>query len=62
MLLAPVLYDSSLNYHNLEGFHNGNEVMSIFPRIQHLLTKEQMQARENLLHYCELDAYTMVNV
>ena len=62
--VLPALFpdDPSLNYHNLEGVHNGSEAMSIFPRIKDMLPDEQAQARENLLRYCELDTYAMVKV
>ena len=62
--VLPAIYpdDPSLDYHNLEGVHNGGEAMSIFPRIQYMSPDDQARARENLLRYCELDTYAMVKV
>ena len=62
--VLPALYPNNptLDYHNLEGVHNGGEAMSIFPRIQFMQPDEQETARKNLLKYCELDTYAMVKV
>lgn len=53
--------DPELNYHNLEGVHNGSEAMTIFSRIKDMPAEEQKKARHNLLKYCELDTYAMVS-
>jgi hypothetical protein len=62
--VLPAIYpdDPSLDYHNLEGVHNGGEAMDLFPRIKDLSIDEQITARHNLLKYCELDTYAMVKV
>lgn len=62
--VLPAIFpdDPSLDYHNLEGVHNGGEAMSIFPRIKDMTPEEQQTARYNLLKYCELDTYAMVKV
>jgi hypothetical protein len=62
--VLPAIYpdDPSLDYHNLEGVHNGGEAMELFPRIKDLPIDEQATARHNLLKYCELDTYAMVKV
>ncbi len=62
--VLPALFpdDPSLNYHNLEGVHNGGEAMTLFPKIKDLPPEEQQIARKNLLKYCELDTYAMVKV
>ena len=62
--VLPAIFpdDPSLNYHNLEGVHNGGEAMTIFPKIQHMSPEDQKTARHNLLKYCELDTYAMVKV
>ena len=62
--VLPAIFpdDPSLNYHNLEGVHNGGEAMTIFPKIQNMPPEEQQIARHNLLKYCELDTYAMVKV
>ncbi len=62
--VLPALFpdDPSLDYHNLEGVHNGSEAMNIFPRIQTMPPEEAAIVRENLLAYCKLDTYAMVKV
>ncbi len=62
--VLPAIYpdDPELDYHNLEGVHNGGEAMSIFPQIQFMLPEEQAKARCSLLKYCELDTYALVKV
>lgn len=62
--VLPALFpdDPQLNYHNLEGVHNGSEAMEIFPQIQFMEPAEKETARRNLLKYCELDTLAMVKV
>lgn len=62
--VLPALFpdDPELDYHNLEGVHNGGEAMSIYPLIKDMSPEEQAIARKNLLKYCELDTYAMVKV
>lgn len=62
--VLPAIFpdDPSLDYHNLEGVHNGSEAMTIFPKIKDMPLEEQAIARRNLLKYCELDTYAMVKV
>jgi hypothetical protein len=62
--VLPAIFpdDPSLNYHNLEGVHNGGEAMTIFPKIKDMSPDDQKKARHNLLKYCELDTYAMVKV
>ena len=62
--VLPAIFpdDPTLNYHNLEGVHNGGEAMTIFPKIKDMPPEEQQRARHNLLKYCELDTYAMVKV
>ena len=62
--VLPAIFpdDPELDYHNLEGVHNGSEAMSIFPLIKDMAPEEQIVARNNLLKYCELDTYAMVKV
>ena len=62
--VLPALFpdDPSLDYHNLEGIHNGGEAMTIFPKIKDMPPEEQAIARKNLLAYCKLDTYAMVKV
>ncbi|MBR5426821.1 MAG: DUF2779 domain-containing protein [Clostridia bacterium] len=62
--VLPALFpdDPELDYHNLEGVHNGSEAMEIFPRIEFMPPEEKESARRNLLKYCELDTLAMVKV
>jgi hypothetical protein len=62
--VLPALFpdDPELDYHNLDGVHNGTEAMTIFPKIQYMDPEEQAKTRENLLKYCQLDTYAMVKV
>ena len=62
--VLPAIFpdDPELNYHNLDGVHNGSEAMNIFPQIQYMEPAKQEKARRNLLKYCELDTYAMVKV
>ena len=54
--------DPDLDYHELEGVHNGGEAMSVFPEIQYMDPEEQEKARKSLLAYCRLDTLAMVKV
>ena len=62
--VLPAMFpdDPELDYHNLEGVHNGGEAMTIFPLIKDMPPAEQEIARRNLLKYCELDTYAMVKI
>ena len=62
--VLPAMFpnDPELDYHNLDGVHNGTEAMNVFPIIQFLPEEEQEIARHNLLKYCELDTYAMVKI
>lgn len=62
--VLPALFpdEPALDYHNLEGVHNGSEAMSIFPLIAKMPADQREKARNNLLKYCELDTYAMVKV
>ena len=62
--VLPALFpdDPALDYHNLEGVHNGSEAMNAFPAMASMSPEEQAQTRENLLRYCELDTFAMVKL
>ncbi len=62
--VLPALFpsDPTLDYHNLEGVHNGGEAMTIFPKIKDMSPSEREKARRSLLEYCKLDTYAMVKV
>ncbi|MGN0813261.1 MAG: DUF2779 domain-containing protein [Candidatus Coproplasma sp.] len=59
--VLPAIYPE-LNYHDLEGVHNGSEAMDIFPKIKDMPPEEAQKAREQLLKYCELDTFAMVKL
>ena len=62
--VLPAMFpnDPELDYHNLEGVHNGGEAMTLFPLIKDMPPTEQEITRKNLLKYCELDTYAMVKI
>jgi hypothetical protein len=62
--VLPAMFptDPELDYHNLEGVHNGGEAMTIFPLIKDMPPAEPEIARHNLLKYCELDTYATVKI
>ena len=41
VLLAICPDDPEMDYHELEGVHNGSEAMSVFPRIQYMEEEER---------------------
>ena len=62
--VLPALFpdDPSLNYHNLEGVHNGGEASNTFLAMQKMDKDDLEKWREHLLRYCELDTFAMVKV
>lgn len=63
--VLPALFPNSeeLNYHNLnESVQNGQDAMTIFPRMAMMNESEQALARKSLLEYCCLDTLAMVRV
>lgn len=62
--ILPALFPDNpeLNYHNLEGVHNGGEAMTIFPAMEKMSPEEQAEARKNLLQYCCLDTLATVRI
>ncbi len=63
--VLPSLFpdDPTLDYHNLSGgVQNGNDAMTIFPKIQNMTPDEQARTCKALLEYCCLDTYAMVKV
>ena len=51
-----------LDENALARMDNGNETMSIYPKIKDMKPEEQKIARQNLLKYCELDTLAMVKI
>ena len=62
--VLPALFpdDPTLDYHNLEGVHNGSEASAAFKRMAAMDHAEMMAYREYLLKYCGLDTFAMVKV
>lgn len=62
--VLPALYpkDPNLNYDNLEGVHNGNDAMVIYPKMKNMSRAERKLTAQELLKYCELDTYAMVKI
>lgn len=62
--VLPALFpnDQELDYHALDGVHNGSEAMSAFARMAEMEPEEAERTREQLLRYCELDTLAMVKI
>ena len=62
--VLPALFpdDSELDYHSLDGVHNGSEAMAVYADLVNMASEEAARTRENLLRYCELDTYAMVKI
>ena len=62
--VLPAMFPDSeeLDYHALEGVHNGVEAMDAFLRLESMEPAEAEATREQLLRYCELDTLAMVRI
>ena len=62
--VLPALFpdDPELDYHNLEGVHNGSEASATFAEMADMDPEKQEEYRGYLLKYCGLDTYAMVKV
>lgn len=62
--VLPALFpdDPSLDYHNLEQVHKGDEASNSYLLLPSLSSEEQQILRKNMLKYCELDTYAMVKI
>ena len=62
--VLPALFpdDPELDYHALEGVHNGSEAMNAFEAMAGMSAEEAAVTREQLLRYCELDTLAMVKI
>ncbi|MBR2789744.1 MAG: DUF2779 domain-containing protein [Eggerthellaceae bacterium] len=62
--VLPAMFpdDAELDYHALEGVHNGTEAMTAFADLANMAPEEAARTREQLLRYCELDTLAMVRV
>ena len=54
--------DPDLDYHNLDGVHNGTEASATFADLPNHTSEEIAEMRKNLLNYCRLDTLAMVKV
>lgn len=54
--------DSELDYHNLDGIHNGSEAMTAFAELENHTPEDIETIRKNLLAYCRLDTLAMVKI
>lgn len=62
--VLPALYpdDPEMDYHRLEGVHNGTEASAAFVGMKGKTPEEVSEIRQQLLKYCGLDTYAMVKV
>ena len=62
--VLPALFpnESSLDYHNLEQVHKGDEASSAYLSLKNLEDDERDELRHNMLKYCELDTFAMVKI
>lgn len=62
--VLPALFpnDPSLDYHNLDLVHKGDEASRSFLSLKSLNDEDKKTLREALLRYCELDTYAMVKI
>ena len=62
--VLPALFpdDPELDYHNLEGVHNGSEASATFCQMASMPAEELERWRAHLLKYCGLDTFAMVKV
>lgn len=62
--VLPALFpnDPALDYHNLDGVHNGSEASAAFAAMEKMTPEEVEICRANLLKYCGLDTFAMVRV
>ena len=54
--------DPELDYHELDGIHNGTEAMGMYPKMKDMEPEEREKLRRSLLAYCRLDTLAMVKV
>ena len=62
--VLPALFphDPDLDYHALEGVHNGSEAMAVYAQLADMAPEQAEQVRQQLLSYCELDTLAMVKI
>lgn len=62
--VLPALFpnDPSLDYHNLDMIHKGDEASAAFLDLPNHTEEEKQVIRENMLKYCGLDTFAMVKI
>lgn len=62
--VLPALFpnDPTLDYHNLEQVHKGDEASNAYLSLKDLNKEDEEVLRHNMLKYCELDTYAMVKI
>ena len=62
--VLPALFpnDPTLDYHNLEQVHKGDEASNAYLSLKNLDKSEEQRLRDNMLKYCCLDTYAMVKI
>lgn len=62
--VLPALFphDPDLDYHALEGVHNGSEAMAVYAQLADMAPEQAERVRQQLLSYCELDTLAMVKI
>lgn len=62
--VLPALFpnDSSLDYHNLNQVHKGDEASYAYLSLKDLDLDKREELRYNMLKYCELDTFAMVKI
>lgn len=62
--VLPALFPDNpeLDYHALDGVHNGGEASDAFETLADHSPEEQVEIRHNLLRYCRLDTLAMVRI
>ena len=62
--VLPAIFpnDPELDYHNLDGVHNGTEAKDVFPTLPDMPPEERECTRKGMLAYCKLDTYAMVKI
>ena len=63
-VVLPALFpnEDSLDYHNLDQVHKGDEASNAYLSLSTLEKEKQEKLRYNMLKYCELDTYAMVKI
>ena len=64
-VVLPGLFpdDPEMDYHNLEGVHNGGDAINAYRAMSEMKDKDEIaRTRDQLLKYCYKDTYAMVGL